>query len=114
MARVRLPKMMRASRPRLVLGSLMIFFTLASALATMPVHAFQVPVPTYYLNRGTTLTGQTLSVQSPPTPQSETTIQVPRGASIYFYSQPLAEGQLSASQWTIVLYGQANPAQPNP
>lgn len=112
MACLELPGRMRASGFRLVLGSLMVFFTLASVLSIMPVHAFQTPVPAYYLNRATTLTGETLSVQSPAS-QSEANLEVPRGASAYFYSQPLAEGQLSASQWTIVLYAQADPAQSN-
>ncbi len=108
------PARTKTGKPKLVLGSLMILFTLASAFATMPVKAFPVQIPTYYLNRGATLTGETLSTQVPPASQPETSTLVPKGASLYFYSQPQAEGEIPASQWTVTLYAQATTGQSNP
>src|SRR2546428_2405632 len=32
-------------------------------------------------------------------------------SSIFFYTQPLAEGQISGSTWTVTIYAQAEPGQ---
>lgn len=51
-----------------------------------------------------------LSAQSPSS-QAETSISIPQSFSIFFYTQPLAEGQISGSTWTVTIYAQAVPGQ---
>ena len=94
---------------KLVLAGIIIGLSFASALPFL-VNAFQVPVPTYYLNRSVSLTGNTLSAQTPGT-QTETYASIPQASSIFFYSQPLAEGQISATSWAVTVYAQGGPGQ---
>ena len=91
---------------KIALGSLLLIGMVASILVA-PAAAYQVQVPTYYLNRTTTLTGKLLNPTAPG-PQPETSIVIPRGSSAYFYSTSLAEGQISNAEWTVTVYVQAD------
>src|SRR5207245_10033323 len=94
---------------RYILSVLIQHLKLSSYLPNCIIHLY-ANVHNNYLNRSVSLTRNVLSAQSPSS-QAQTSISIPQSFSIFFYTQPLAEGQISGSTWTVTIYAQAVPGQ---
>lgn len=64
--------------------------------------------PIYYLHRtdvsGVTPSGKLMNTTKPPSSQSETTYQISRGSSVYFYTPTLSAGSIESGTWTLYIW----------
>lgn len=64
--------------------------------------------PIYYLHRtdvsGVTPAGKLMNITKPPSNQTETTYQIYRGSSVYFYTPTLSAGSMESGTWTLYIW----------
>jgi hypothetical protein len=62
----------------------------------------------YYLHRtdlsGVTPAGKLMNTIRPPSSQSETTLSIARGGSVYFYTPQLSSGSVGSGTWVLYIW----------
>lgn len=81
-----------------------IVFSLQSYTATVNITV----KPVYYPHRddvsGLTPSGKLMNTTKPPSGQSETTYQIIRGSSVYFYTPALSGGSIQSELWKLYIW----------